>query len=79
MQEKIGQKNKEERAIFSETSRFCTEMCTICSNIATQELACKNAQDSLSSHPILVLVNSLGREKTHRNICWERSGSPEKI
>jgi hypothetical protein len=57
-------KNKEERAIFSETSGFCTEMCTICTNITAQELECKNAQDSLSSHPILVLENSLEREKT---------------
>jgi len=57
-------KNKEERAIFSDTGRFCTELCAICFNIMTQELAGKNVQDSLSSHPVLVRMNSLEREKT---------------
>jgi hypothetical protein len=57
-------KNKEERAIFSDTGRFCTEMCTTCTDIITQELACKSEQDLLSSHPVLVMKNSLEREKT---------------
>ena len=57
-------KNKEERAIFSDTGSFCTEMCAICKDILTQELACKSAQDSLSSHPVLMMMNSLEREKT---------------
>jgi hypothetical protein len=57
-------KNKEERTIFSDTGRFCTEMCAICTDILTQELACKSEQDLLSSHPVLVMKNSLEREKT---------------
>ena len=57
-------KNKEERAIFSDTGRFCTEMCTTCTDIITQELACKSVQDSLLSHQVLVMINSLEREKT---------------
>ena len=57
-------KNKEERAIFSDTGRFCTEMCITCTDIITQDLACKSVQDSLSSHPVLVMMNSLEREKT---------------
>ena len=57
-------KNKEERAIFSDTGKFCTEMCAICKDILTQELACKSEQDSLSSHPVLMRMNSLEREKT---------------
>ena len=57
-------KNKEERAIFSDTGRFSTEMCAACAEIITQELACKSVQDSLSSHPVLVMMNSLEREKT---------------
>ena len=56
-------KNKEERAIFSDTGGFCTEMCAICTDIITQELACKSVRDSLSSHPVLVMMNSLEREK----------------
>jgi hypothetical protein len=57
-------KNKEERAIFSDTGRFCTELCAICTNIMTQELAGKSVQGSLSSDPVLVRMNSLEREKT---------------
>jgi hypothetical protein len=57
-------KNKEERAIFSDTRRFCTEMCAICTEITMEGLACKSVQDSLLSHPVLVRMNSLDREKT---------------
>jgi hypothetical protein len=57
-------KNKEERAIFSDTGRFCNELCAICTNIITHELAGKSVQDSLSSDPVLVRMKSLEREKT---------------
>jgi hypothetical protein len=57
-------KNKEERAIFSDTGRFSNELCAICTNIITHELAGKRVQDSLSSDPVLVRMNSLEREKT---------------
>jgi hypothetical protein len=59
----ISLKNKEERAIFSDTGRFCTDMFTICMDISTQELACKSIQDSLLSDPILIRMDSLEREK----------------
>jgi hypothetical protein len=59
-------KNKEERAIFSDTGRFCNELCTICDTIKTYELAVKSVQDSLSSDPVLVRMNSLEREKTQQ-------------
>jgi hypothetical protein len=57
-------KNKEERAIFSDTGRFCAEMCAICTEILNEELAGKHVQDSLSSNPVLTMMNSLEREKT---------------
>jgi hypothetical protein len=57
-------KNKEERAIFSDTGRFSNELCAICTNIMTHELAGKRVQDALSSDPVLVRMNSLEREKT---------------
>ncbi len=57
-------KNKEERAIFSDTGRFCTEICAICREITLQGLAGKSLEDSLLSHPVLVRMNSLEREKT---------------
>ena len=56
-------KNKEERAVFSDTRRFCTEICTICTEILEQEMACKHVQNSLSSNPVLTMMNSLEREK----------------
>jgi len=56
-------KNKEERAIFSDTGRFCTEICAICTEITLQGLAGKSVEDSLLSHPVLVKMNSLEREK----------------
>jgi hypothetical protein len=59
----ISLKNKEERAIFSDTGRFCTDMFTICMDISTQELACKSIQDSLLSDPVLIRMDSLEREK----------------
>jgi len=57
-------KNKEERAIFSDTGRFCTEMCAMCTEITLQDLAGKSVEESLVSHPLLVRMNSLEREKT---------------
>jgi hypothetical protein len=56
-------KNKEERAIFSDTRRFCTEICAISTEILAQEMACKQVQDSLLSNPVLTMMNSLEREK----------------
>jgi len=56
-------KNKEERAIFSDTRKFCTEICTIIAEILAQETACKHVQDSLSLNPVLTTMNSLEREK----------------
>jgi hypothetical protein len=57
-------KNKEERAIFSDTERFSTEIYSLCTEIITQEMACKNTQDALLSHPVLTKINALEREKT---------------
>jgi hypothetical protein len=57
-------KNKEERAIFSDIGRFCTEICAICREITMQGLAGKSLEDSLLSHPVLVRMKSLEREKT---------------
>ena len=71
-------KNKEERAIFSDTERFCTEMFAICSDVRTQELECTNMQDSLLSNPILVTINSLEREKTQLEYMREKEIHSQK-
>jgi len=71
-------KNKEERAVFSKTGRFCSEMSTICTDIRTQELACRNLQGALVSHPVLVLMNSREREKTQLESVLEKEKQAQK-
>jgi hypothetical protein len=65
-------KNKEERAIFSDTDKFCADMCTSCRDIGTHEEAYRIAQEALSSHPILVRLNSLEREKAQLESMLEK-------
>ena len=60
----IELKNKEERAVFSDTGRFCAEMCTIGTEIRELELACSDARKAIESHPVLMKMNSMEREKT---------------
>jgi len=56
-------KNKEERAIFSDTGRFSSDIVTLCMDILTHEMACKSAQEALATHPVLTRINALEREK----------------
>ncbi len=56
-------KNKEERAIFSDTGKFSTDIFDICTDILTQDEAWKSAHEALSVHPVLTKINSLEREK----------------
>jgi hypothetical protein len=71
-------KNKEERAVFFETEQFCAEMCTTCTDIRTQELACRSLQDALASHPVLVMMNSREREKTQLGSILEKERHAQK-
>jgi hypothetical protein len=59
----ITLKNKEERAIFADTAQFCTDICTRCTDLLKHEEACRVAREALGSHPLLVKINSLQREK----------------
>lgn len=61
--EEITLKNKEERAIFSDTKQFSTDICASCTDLRSQEEACRIAQEKLASHPLLVRIHSLEREK----------------
>lgn len=61
--DEIVLKNKEERAVFSETGRFCNDMVQICSELHAQEEACRIAKEALDAHPIHVKTSSLDREK----------------
>jgi len=71
-------KNKEERGIFSDTAQFCTEMRTACTDVKKQETECRNIQDSLSSHPVLVKMNTLEREKTNLEHTLEKEQQEQK-
>ena len=62
--DEITLKNKEERAIFSDTKQFSTTLCASCTDLGLLENACRIAEDNLASHPLLAKVHSLEREKT---------------
>ena len=61
--DEITLKNKEERAIFSDTTRFKIDICASCTDLGLQEEAFRIAQEKLASHPLLVRIHSLEREK----------------
>lgn len=60
----ITLKNKEERAIFSDTKQFSAAICANCSDLGVLEDACRIAEEKLASHPLLARIHSLEREKT---------------
>ena len=59
----ITLKNKEERAVFSDTKQFSTDICASCTDLGFQEESCRIAEEKLISHPLLVRIHSLEREK----------------
>jgi hypothetical protein len=60
----IPLKNREERDVFSDTDQFCTTMSGLCTELMECDEACRNAETTHSTHPILVRANSLMREKS---------------
>jgi hypothetical protein len=71
-------KNKEERAVFSNTGRFCTEMCSTGTEIRTQELACRDLREAIVSHPVLMKIHSMEREKTQLESMLEKERHAQK-
>lgn len=65
-------KNKEERTIFSNTSRFSTDICTRYADLGMLEDTCRRAEDTLESHPLLVKVHSLEREKNQLTVMLDK-------
>jgi len=59
----IPLKNKEERGIFSDTKQFIADICAACIDLGLQEEACRIADEKLTSHPLVVRIRSLEREK----------------
>jgi len=70
----IPLKNKEERALFSDTAKFCTDMCAAAREVRDHEDACIAAEQKIAGHPILTRMNSLEREKTQQQAMLQKEG-----
>jgi hypothetical protein len=57
-------KNKEERAIFSDTGEFRRQIGAAAASLRGLEERCRSAETALLSHPLLVKKQSLERERT---------------
>jgi hypothetical protein len=74
----ITVKNKEERGIFSDTAQFRRDIRTTCTAVKVQEHESRTIQESLSSHPVLVKMNALEREKTQLEYMLEKEKQEQK-
>ena len=70
----ISLKNKEERALFSDTPRFCSEMCAASREVKTHDEACAAAGKNLAAHPLLSRIQSLEREKKQQQSMLAKEG-----
>jgi hypothetical protein len=59
----ISLKNKEERALFSDTAGFIEEIGTLSEKYTSQVMECEAAERLLRSHPVLARSGNLKREK----------------
>jgi hypothetical protein len=50
--------------IFSDTTQFRSDICTASSSLSTHEEEYLQAEKTLSSHPLVMKMQSLEREKT---------------
>ncbi len=57
-------KNREERAIFSETEKFCSTICCSYADLGRAEDSARMARANLAAHPLITRVQALEREKT---------------
>nr|WP_321351979.1 hypothetical protein [uncultured Methanoregula sp.] len=62
----IPLKNKEERAVFSDTAAFCRDICAAGNTVRKLEESCRAAEESLALHPFVSRMRSLEREKTQQ-------------
>lgn len=70
----IALKNKEERAVFSDTVRFCADMCAAIRDVKARESAYAAAEEALSGHPLLARTKSLEREKVQQQAMLAKEG-----
>jgi hypothetical protein len=76
--EEITLKNKEERAIFSDTKQFSATLCASCTELGLLEEGCRSAQEKLASHPLLVRIHSLEREKSQLGTMLEKENEARR-
>lgn len=62
----IPLKNKEERAVFSDTTAFCRDICAAGNTVRKLEESCRAAEENLALHPFVSRMRSLEREKTQQ-------------
>lgn len=60
----IAVKNKEERAIFADTTRFCASLASASANYHGLCAECQELERMLTSNPVIVRMQSLERERT---------------
>jgi hypothetical protein len=68
----IELKNKEERSVFLNTGRFCTEMCSVGTEIRELEMACSDVRKGIETNPVLMKIHSREREKTQLESMLEK-------
>jgi hypothetical protein len=74
----IALKNKEERAIFSDTTHFCSEVCNTCKRLLAEEEVCRIAREELDVHPVIVKMRSLEREQAQLRTMLEKETLSER-
>jgi len=74
----ITLKNKEERGIFSDTAQFRRQIRETSTEVKEQETDCLTIRESLSSHPVLVKMNTMEREKTQLEYMLEKEKQERK-
>jgi hypothetical protein len=65
-------KNKEERAVFSDTARFRSDIGTASELLHSREEKCHLAESALASHPLITKKQSLEREKAQLMTMLEK-------
>lgn len=68
----VALKNKEERALFSDTAGFISEIGALSSRYSQQAQQCDAAEQTLRAHPFIVRSQTLMREKNQLEVILEK-------
>ena len=59
----LALKNKDERSVFADTEKFCSHIIELSAHYRELSAECQTAEQALASHPMLVRITTLEREK----------------